>query len=50
MKILNQFDTNYYVLHDLDNVHDNDSQLQRQLTNCKNILESKNTHSKNFCY
>lgn len=48
MKILNQFDTNYYVLHDLDNVHDNDSQLQRQLTNCKNILESKNTHSKIF--
>ncbi|TFV19970.1 ATP-dependent endonuclease [Staphylococcus xylosus] len=48
MKILNQFDTTYYVLHDLDNVHDNDSELQRQLTNCKNIFESKNIHSKIF--
>lgn len=48
MKILNQFDTNYYVLHDLDNVHNNDSELQKQLTNCKNILESKNIYSKIF--
>lgn len=48
MKILNQFDTNYYVLHDLDNVHNNDSELQRQLTNCKNILASKNIYSKIF--
>ncbi|MGX0062775.1 putative ATP-dependent endonuclease of OLD family [Staphylococcus hominis] len=48
MKILNQFDTNYYVLHDLDNVHNNDSELQRQLTNCKNIFASKNIYSKIF--
>ncbi|NWK85020.1 AAA family ATPase [Staphylococcus sp. GSSP0090] len=48
MKILNQFDTTYYVLHDLDNVHENDSELQRQLTNCKKILECKNIHSKIF--
>ncbi|MBF7025158.1 ATP-dependent nuclease [Staphylococcus kloosii] len=48
MKILNQFDTPYYVLHDLDNVNDSDIELRRQLTNCKNIFESKNKHSKIF--
>ncbi|CAM3286971.1 AAA family ATPase [Filibacter tadaridae] len=42
MKILNQFDTDYDVLHDVDN-HDKytASTLKAQLTNCKNILKLK---------
>lgn len=48
MKILNQFDTTYYVLHDLDNVNDSDVELKKQRTNCSNIFESKNSNSKIF--
>lgn len=42
MKILNQFNTNYDVLHDVDN-HSRykSSTLKAQLTNCKKILEHK---------
>ncbi|MDH2364158.1 AAA family ATPase [Priestia megaterium] len=46
MKILNQFNTEYYVLHDVDN--DNNyalKTLKAQLTNCKNILDLKTKDS-----
>lgn len=48
MKILNQFDTTYYVLHDLDNVNRVNSELKKQLTNCKKILDAKNSYSEIF--
>ncbi|KAB2333979.1 AAA family ATPase [Bacillus mesophilum] len=42
MKILNQFNTNYDVIHDVDNNYKFSSKtLQAQLTNCKNILKLK---------
>ncbi len=42
MKILNQFNTEYDVLHDVDNHERYSSQtLKAQLTNCKNIFEQK---------
>ncbi|UMZ35940.1 ATP-dependent nuclease [Priestia megaterium] len=42
MKILNQFNTDYDVLHDVDN-HEKYSSttLKAQLTNCKNIFKNK---------
>ncbi|PGW70165.1 ATP-dependent endonuclease [Bacillus cereus] len=43
MKILNQFNANYSVLHDVDNHKKHKSTtLKAQLTNCKNILNLKN--------
>lgn len=48
MKILNQFDSEYYVLHDLDNVNINSSELKKQRTNCYNILKLKSDDSKIF--
>lgn len=42
MKILNQFNSNYDVLHDVDNHSKYESStLKAQLTNCKNILRHK---------
>lgn len=42
MKILNQFNTNYDVVHDVDNHSTYGlSTLKAQLTNCKNILKLK---------
>lgn len=42
MKILNQFNTDYDVLHDMDNKENyTSSTLKAQLTNCKNIYEQK---------
>lgn len=50
MKILNQFDTNYYVLHDLDNNSDNSenrqSSLKSERTKCRTILNLKNSRAK----
>lgn len=41
MKILNQFQTDYHVLHDIDNDKDTDAKLRTQRTNCKKILDLK---------
>lgn len=50
MKILNQFDTKYYVLHDLDNNSENSEKRQKVLkserTKCRSILELKNERAK----
>ncbi|SFB60236.1 Predicted ATP-dependent endonuclease of the OLD family, contains P-loop ATPase and TOPRIM domains [Cohnella sp. OV330] len=51
MKILNQFNATYDVLHDVDN-HDKHSSttLKAQLTNCKNIYEYKKSENiRLFC-
>lgn len=46
MKILNQFNTDYDVLHDVDNRdHFSLKTLKAQLTNCKNILKQKGNDS-----
>ncbi|WP_137744649.1 ATP-dependent nuclease [Robertmurraya siralis] len=51
MKILNQFNSSYDVLHDVDNhTKHSSSTLKAQLTNCKNILELKeNENIRIFC-
>jgi putative ATP-dependent endonuclease of the OLD family len=51
MKILNQFNSSYDVLHDVDNHNKlSSSSLKAQLTNCKNILELKdNDNIRIFC-
>lgn len=51
MKILNQFNSSYDILHDVDNhTKHNSSTLKGQLTNCKNILELKdNDNIRIFC-
>ncbi|WJP97265.1 ATP-dependent nuclease [Macrococcus bovicus] len=41
MKILNQFNSKYYVLHDLDNHVSGISQKRAQRTNCLNIFHQK---------
>lgn len=41
MKILNQFQTDYHVLHDIDNDKDTDTKLKTQRTNCRKILDLK---------
>ncbi|WP_214845437.1 ATP-dependent endonuclease [Exiguobacterium sp. S90] len=47
MKILNQFNTNYNVLHDVDNdTRYSSSTLKAQLTNCKSIFKEKSKSSK----
>ncbi|MEC3638659.1 ATP-dependent nuclease [Bacillus halotolerans] len=44
MKILNQFNSNYNVLHDMDNQQKhNSSTLKGQLTNCKKIYKLSNS-------
>ncbi|WP_209865116.1 ATP-dependent nuclease [Paenibacillus shirakamiensis] len=51
MKVLNQFNSHYVVLHDVDN-HDKHSSttLKAQLTNCKNIFALKaNENIRVFC-
>lgn len=51
MKILNQFGTSYYVLHDIDNNPDHaKSTLKGARTNCINILSSKTEYSKIFVH
>jgi len=43
MKVLNQFNSSYDVLHDVDNhIKYSSSTLKAQLTNCKKILKLKN--------
>lgn len=51
MKILNQFNSSYDVLHDVDNhTKHSASTLKSQLTNCKKILELKeNDNIRIFC-
>jgi len=51
MKILNQFNSSYDVLHDVDNHTKHDSStLKAQLTNCKHILKQKeNDNIRIFC-
>ncbi|WP_226670751.1 ATP-dependent nuclease [Metabacillus litoralis] len=51
MKILNQFNSSYDVLHDVDNhIKHSASTLKGQLTNCKKILELKeNDNIRIFC-
>lgn len=51
MKVLNQFSSNYDVLHDVDNhIKYSSSTLKAQLTNCKNILKlKKNDDIRVFC-
>lgn len=46
MKILNQFQTDYHVLHDVDNNKTTDSTQKTQRTNCKKILKLKKDNSK----
>ncbi|WP_229520891.1 ATP-dependent nuclease [Paenibacillus sp. GM2] len=51
MKVLNQFNSSYDVLHDVDN-HDkhSSSTLKAQLTNCKKIYSSKQSNNiRVFC-
>jgi len=51
MKILNQFGTSYYVLHDVDNNPDHAvPTLKAARTNCINILSSKTEYSKIFVH
>jgi putative ATP-dependent endonuclease of the OLD family len=51
MKILNQFNSSYDVLHDVDNhPKHSSSTLKAQLTNCKNIIKLKgNSDIRIFC-
>ncbi|MGF2614607.1 AAA family ATPase [Rossellomorea vietnamensis] len=51
MKVLNQFNSSYDVLHDVDNhTRYSSSTLKAQLTNCKNILKHKdNSNIRIFC-
>lgn len=51
MKILNQFNTSYDVLHDVDNNNEHPSStLKAQLTNCKNIFKQRvNNNIRIFC-
>lgn len=51
MKVLNQFNSSYDVLHDVDNhTKHSSSTLKGQLTNCKNILKQKvNDNIRIFC-
>ena len=51
MKILNQFNSNYDILHDVDNhIKYSSSTLKAQLTNCKNIFKLKaNNNVRIFC-
>lgn len=42
MKILNQFNSQYTVIHDVDNNKDTIQKLKTQLTKCKNIYKQKN--------
>ncbi|MGG5342187.1 ATP-dependent nuclease [Enterococcus sp. AZ192] len=46
MKILNQFQTDYHVLHDIDNDKDTDAKLRTQRTNCQKILDLKEDNIK----
>ncbi|MBT2652752.1 AAA family ATPase [Oceanobacillus sp. ISL-73] len=42
MKVLNQFDSDYDVIHDIDNNPSfKPKELKKQLTNCKNIFDQK---------
>lgn len=51
MKILNQFGTSYYVLHDTDNNPSHEqSTIKGARTNCYNILSSKTQLSKIFIH
>lgn len=51
MKILNQFGTSYYVLHDTDNNPDhNISTRKGAKTNCLNLLSNKTEYSKMFVH
>ncbi|WP_075617995.1 ATP-dependent nuclease [Paenisporosarcina indica] len=43
MKILNQFKSDYSVIHDIDNDKDTVQKLKTQLTKCKNIYKQKCT-------
>jgi putative ATP-dependent endonuclease of the OLD family len=49
MKILNQFNTKYYILHDIDN-HERftSSTLKAQQTNCMKILDLKGDYNRIF--
>ncbi|MBP0725205.1 AAA family ATPase [Bacillus sp. RG28] len=49
MKILNQFNTSYYILHDIDN-HERfeNATLKQQQTNCYNIYALKNDSTRIF--
>lgn len=49
MKILNQFKTPYFILHDIDN-HERfiNSTLKAQLTNCNNIYKLKSSSTRIF--
>ncbi|MGM0111215.1 ATP-dependent nuclease [Enterococcus sp. DIV0187] len=46
MKILNQFQTDYHVLHDIDNNKNTDVKLKTQRTNCRKILSLKENNIK----
>jgi predicted ATP-dependent endonuclease of OLD family len=49
MKILNQFEAPYYILHDMDNHNKYEQKtLKAQLTNCKNIFKLKKGGTKIF--
>lgn len=51
MKILNQFDTSYYVLHDLDSSSDHkESTLKAEQTKCKQIFRSKHDNAKIYAH
>lgn len=51
MKILNQFDTSYYVLHDLDNNSEHEPKtLKSERTNCKKILALKHDNAKVYAH
>ena len=51
MKILNQFGTPYYVLHDVDNNPDHSERaIKAAKTNCLNIFSSKTEYSKIFVH
>lgn len=43
MKILNQFKSNYTIIHDVDNDKDTITKLKTQLTKCKNIINQRDT-------
>ncbi|MEK5112213.1 ATP-dependent nuclease [Bacillus sp. FSL R5-0677] len=46
MKVLNQFNVSYYVLHDIDNHTKYElPTIKAQLTNCKKVYEHKNEHA-----
>lgn len=51
MKILNQFDASYYVLHDLDNTSDHgQSTLKAEQTKCKTIFSLKHDKAKIYAH